>query len=181
VLRNLDGKISLVVDAGQAQVGIESTVVDLTGSRPRTLRPGMITERQILEALGFDATINLPEQPSGAPSALRSPGMLAKHYAPQAKILVWTWNSEAELGRKLLGLNLPPGHVHLVCHEQVPQNLSLGRISVIPFDAEAYARALYAEWHTSDELGAKVIIVEALPDSADWEGIRDRLKRASAE
>jgi L-threonylcarbamoyladenylate synthase len=53
-------------------------------------------------------------------------------------------------------------------------------VAIIPADPEAYARALYAELHRCDELGAAIILVEALPPGVEWQGIQDRLERASA-
>ncbi|MGV3774967.1 MAG: L-threonylcarbamoyladenylate synthase [Verrucomicrobiales bacterium] len=181
VVRGLGGKIPLIVDAGQAQVGIESTVIDISSDVPRVLRPGMITEEQILRTLGIKSLgDHSPLSQLHVDQTLRSPGMLEKHYAPRAKIMVWQWESETDLKQKLFTLPVPPTAIHLICHDKIPQNLALGRISVIPHDAEAYARALYGEWHTSDELGARLILVEELPHTAEWEGIRDRIKRASS-
>jgi L-threonylcarbamoyladenylate synthase len=179
VMRSLGGKIPLIVDAGQSQVGIESTVVDLSGPVPRVLRPGMITEEQIFGALDLKVGGKLNERPKEA-KILRSPGMLEKHYAPKAKIIVWRWGSEAQLKTKLESLSIYPQNIHLICYDKIPQNLTLGRISVIPFDAEAYARALYGEWHISDSEEAEVIIIEEPPPTSEWAGILDRIKRASS-
>ena len=53
-------------------------------------------------------------------------------------------------------------------------------MSVIPHDAEAFARAIYAEFHCCDEAGAELIVVEKLPDAPEWRGVADRLQRAAA-
>jgi L-threonylcarbamoyladenylate synthase len=55
------------------------------------------------------------------------------------------------------------------------------RISVIPHDPEAFARAIYAELHQCDEAGAELIVLEAVPETTEWNGVRDRLNRAAAE
>src|SRR5205807_9379497 len=77
VLKSLGDKIPLIVDGGQSQVGIESTVLDLSVSPPRVLRPGMIHEESLLAVTGELAT-------GAGPSAqiLKSPGQLPMHYAP---------------------------------------------------------------------------------------------------
>ena len=69
----------------------------------------------------------------------------------------------------------------MVAYEKIPETNPYGRVAIIPHDEDAYARAIYAELHRSDELGAELIIVESLPSDPAWEGIRDRLTRASAE
>lgn len=176
VLASLEGRIPLVVDAGACGVGIESTVVDLAGEGWRVLRPGMISGGQIEELLGTP-----PRAADAAGAALRSPGLLRRHYSPRARLHVTTWGSARELEEKAAGLGVPFERIHLLVYEQVPSENQFGRVAVIPRDPEAYARALYAELHRADEEGASVILVEAPPDSGAWEGIHDRLMRASAQ
>ena len=175
VRKNLGGKIKLIVDGGQSQVGIESTVIDLTVNPPRVLRPGMIHEESLMGAIG-----NIEHRTSNAEHrTLRSPGLLAKHYSPKARLLVLNWVSDADLREQLETRNQKPGTCHLISHTHVPATFGADRVSVIPHDAEAFARAIYAELHRCDEAGAELIVVEALPDSPEWGGIADRLRRAA--
>ncbi len=81
----------LIVDGGQSQVGIESTVLDLTVSPPRILRPGMI-HAESLAAVGGE--IQNSKSVQSPETALRSPGLLAKHYSPKAKLMVLAWRDE---------------------------------------------------------------------------------------
>jgi L-threonylcarbamoyladenylate synthase len=111
---------------------------------------------------------------------LKSPGQLRKHYAPKAKLMILKWRDEADLNSQLSTLPAQPTHLHVLAHTHIPSQAVFGRVSVIPHDAEAFARALYAELHQCDELGAELIIVEAPPDTGEWRAIADRLKRASA-
>ena len=67
-----------------------------------------------------------------------------------------------------------------IAHTNIPAGFGTENVSVIPHDAEAFARALYAELHRCDAAGAELIIVEAPPDSPEWSGIADRLRRAAA-
>jgi L-threonylcarbamoyladenylate synthase len=67
-----------------------------------------------------------------------------------------------------------------VVHTKIPGGFVEANVSVIPHDAEAYARALYGELHRCDAAGAKLIVVEAPPDLPEWSGIADRLRRAAA-
>src|SRR5208283_1570008 len=98
VRAQLGGKIPLIVDGGRSQVGIESTVLDLTVSPPRILRPGMIHAESlaaVAENIQYSA-FNIQH------STLRSPGLLAKHYSPKAKLLVLNWQTDAELQAQLV-------------------------------------------------------------------------------
>jgi len=178
VRAQLDGKIPLVVDGGQSQVGIESTVLDLTAGPPQILRPGMI-HLASLRAVAGDVR-GLPEKNPSSAAALRSPGLLAKHYAPKAKLLVAHWQDEAELKWHIAQCKFPIAAVHIIAHTRIPTSLGAANVSVIPHDAEAFARALYAELHRCDAVGAQLIVVEAPPALPEWTGIADRLRRAAA-
>jgi L-threonylcarbamoyladenylate synthase len=176
VRKSLGDAVPLIVDGGAANVGIESTVVDLASEHPRILRPGMIHEESLSAALG-DKSI-LAGHVEGA--TLRSPGMLPKHYAPKAKLVVLRWNSAEELKLQITNYRLQTRKVSVVAHTNIPLQPDLQRVSVIPHDPEAFARALYAELHHCDEQGAELIVVEAPPDEPAWRGIADRLARAAA-
>jgi L-threonylcarbamoyladenylate synthase len=68
----------------------------------------------------------------------------------------------------------------VIAHTRIPSGAGFGRVSVIPHDAPAFARAMYAELHECDAAGAELIVVEALPDAPEWRAISDRLRRAGA-
>jgi len=173
VRKQLDGRIPLIADGGQSQVGIESTVVDVTTKPARVLRPGMIHEEALLAVTGELAT-------GATAGVLRSPGLLRKHYSPRAKLMVLNWRDEAELRGALAALQLPPETTCIVAHSHLPAGRDWLRVSVVPHDAEAFARALYAELHHCDEAGAATIVVESLPNTLEWRAIADRLARAAA-
>jgi L-threonylcarbamoyladenylate synthase len=174
VLKTLDGRVGLVVDGGQCQVGIESTVVDLAAAPPRILRPGLVHGPALEAVLGF----SLGAGGSG-PGPVRSPGQMPRHYAPRAKLLIWTGETEEDLARRVRALGFEPGAVRVVAHTRIPNEAGWGGVSVIPHDPEAFARALYAELHRCDDEGAPLVIVEAVPAGPEWEGVADRLLRAS--
>ena len=175
VRKGLGDRISLIVDGGQAQVGIESTVLDVTGSLPRLLRPGMIHEQALLAV-----TAQLAVGSSSDASVLRSPGLLRKHYSPKAPLMVLSWKETAQLKTICAERGVQPAGVHVVAHTKIPCVEDFGRVSVIPHDAIAFARAIYAELHECDEAGAKLIIVESPPEAPEWRAIIDRLHRAAA-
>jgi L-threonylcarbamoyladenylate synthase len=175
VRQQLGGKIPLIVDGGQSQVGIESTVLDLTVSPPRILRPGMIHPESLVAVVE-----NIEHQTSDIDhQTLRSPGLLKKHYAPRAKLLLLSWRNDADLHSQLSTLNRQPSSCFVVAHTHIPSAEYFARVGVIPHDAGAFARAIYAELHRCDAAGAGVIVVEAPPASPEWSGIADRLQRAS--
>ncbi|MBX3746783.1 MAG: threonylcarbamoyl-AMP synthase [Verrucomicrobiae bacterium] len=174
VVASLGDRIPLVVDGGACQVGIESTVLDLGTVPPRILRPGTIHEESLAAVLGSVAMGG-----DGA-KVLRSPGQLPRHYAPQGRVGVLRWRDDADLARQMRERGWEPAGTHVLAHERVPSAGVAARVCVIPHDAEAFARALYAEWHGCDALGARWIVVEAVPEGAVWGGVADRLRRAEA-
>ena len=175
VRKSLGDKIRLIVDGGQAQVGLESTVLDITGWPPRLLRPGMIHEQALLAVTG-----ELVPGTNEGTEVLKSPGLLKKHYSPKAKLVVWSWRDEAELEVRSAKCEVRRPKIHVIAHTRIPAGAGFGRVSVIPHDAMAFARAIYAELHQCDEAGAELIVVEALPDTPEWRAIADRLRRAAA-
>jgi L-threonylcarbamoyladenylate synthase len=190
VLRDLGNKISLIVDGGQSHVGIESTVLDLSTSPPRLLRPGMVSDSALLAVTGHLASG--PQEPTGT---LKSPGQLQKHYSPQAKLVLLTWQDDSDLKSQISNLKFqlssphltsqisnlkfPLSKTHIIAHTSIPSASDFGRISVIPHDSPAFARAIYAELRQCDAAGAELIVVESLPESSEWRAIADRLKRAA--
>lgn len=177
----LRGRVPLLVDAGPANVGIESTVLDLTCDPPRVLRPGIISSRQIEGVLGVPILTRAGPADRVEPvSILKSPGLLARHYAPQARLMVTRWDSDAALLDLARSTGVPLSQIHVLAHEVIPRSNPFGRVAIFPHDPEAFARALYAELHRCDELGALLILVEQPPELPEWEGIRDRLGRAAA-
>jgi L-threonylcarbamoyladenylate synthase len=178
VRRNFDGQIPLIVDGGPAQVGIESTVIDLSSAPPVILRAGMIHKESLRAVLGEVAS-SVTRPAAEMNERLRSPGQLPQHYAPRARLIVLAWQDDADLRSQINILGVSPAACHVIAHGILPSAAGLGSVSVIPHDAEAYARAIYAELHRCDDLGAKVILVERVPDAPQWHAIADRLSRAS--
>ena len=175
VRRQLEGRIPLIVDGAQSQVGIESTVLDLSVRPPRILRPGMIHAGSLAAVCG---PLGNTSEPGGA--TLRSPGLLEKHYSPRGKLLVLNWKSGTELQSQLASRRLSSAACFVIAHTHIPDGFAAEKVSVIPHDAEAFARALYGELHRCDAAGAALIVVEAPPESPQWSGVADRLRRAAA-
>jgi L-threonylcarbamoyladenylate synthase len=106
--------------------------------------------------------------------------MLQKHYSPKARLQVCEWADTQGLLARLAALKADLPSTHIISHTCIPLTTELANVSVIPHDAEAFARALYVELHRCDEEGASLIVVEAVPPTAEWQGIADRLQRAAA-
>ena len=169
----LDGRVPLIVDGGMAKVGIESTVVELSEATVRVLRPGMISATAI-RAVVPDYSV----EGDSDEGILKSPGQLARHYAPNARLLLLNWKDEEDLENQISYSRTPHDRVHVIAHTNIVPGTRFGRVSVLPREAQAYARVLYSELHRCDEEGAELICVEAPPDEPEWVAINDRLTRA---
>jgi L-threonylcarbamoyladenylate synthase len=170
VKREFGKEVECVLDGGEADVGIESTIVDLSGAAPRLLRPGWITAGAIEDALG---------RKLGAPDAHapRAPGTLAAHYAPRTPLML----AEGDLLIEIVASLTRQGKrvAALSCSAAQPVNPALTWLAA-PREARAYAHALYANLRQLDEAGCDMLIVEKPPQTAEWAAINDRLTRAAA-
>lgn len=173
VAKSLGDRVDLILDAGPTGVGIESTVVDLTGPRPRILRPGPIGATELEALAGPLERRAIPREPG---SPLLSPGQLDRHYAPVAQLLLFDSASrDAVAGRLRTEADLGTVVGGLLLEGTVPGTHLLR----MPSDPAGYARALYAALHQLDDLGCGVVAVEMVPDEILWAGVRDRLLRAA--
>ncbi|HNQ89604.1 MAG TPA: L-threonylcarbamoyladenylate synthase [Verrucomicrobiota bacterium] len=173
---DLGPAVSLILDGGPCAVGIESTVLDLTGSAPAILRPGMITAEALGAVLGA-LPVSAAATPGTAP--LRSPGRLPRHYAPRTPLHLLAWRDKADLRRQLRARGLAPGRCHVIAHTRLPDPPGFAGVDAIPQGPEAFARALYAALHRADRLGAAALVVERPPATPAWHAIADRLERAA--
>lgn len=176
VEKGLGDRVEMILDAGPTGVGIESTVLDLTGPLPVLLRPGSIP----LDAL--EAVAGPVRQAESAPgpdgeAPRRSPGMLEKHYAPRAELVVFS-REEREAMRDAVDAAKGRGLVvgGLLLHAAPP---GIDQQVMMPATAAGYARELYAALHTLDGGGCDLIVVDEVPAGPEWAGIRDRLRRAA--
>jgi L-threonylcarbamoyladenylate synthase len=173
VLDGLEGRIDLLLDAGPTSGGIESTVVDLTRSPSRLLRPGLISLSELELTLGL---ITFPIAQTKEP--LRSPGLLKRHYAPRALLECLedsTWNHVQDY--------LKAGHrVGWLAFGQPPSPMP-ARLQCVqmPVDPASYGARLYSSLYLLDKSSVERILVDLPPDTPEWAAIRDRLRRASAQ
>ena len=153
-----------VIDGGRCEVGVESTIIDCTGDRPRILRPGGITAAQVEEVTRLSLETG--------ETAVRAPGTLASHYSPRAE--VWLASEESQLAE--LARSFPGAGFIALDSTVTPEGLQ--RLAS-PQDAQEYARNLYSALRSADELGLAAVI--ALPPTGvDIAlAVRDRLVRAA--
>lgn len=164
----------LVLDGGATPVGIESAIVDCTRGVPVLLRPGTLTREQIEQAGG--ERLRLPEEMAGA--APRASGTLESHYAPDAKVRLMDGRS-LQVALDLLGGDGDPDAIAV--YARTPLRTRAARLRRMPDDAVETARQLFAVLRDFDAAGVKLIWVETPPDTPEWEGVRDRLRRAAAD
>ena len=118
VLFDMDGRIAAILDGGPCEVGVESTIVDLTGPRPRLLRPGGVTPEELKELLGvLDVERAVLGQISND-AVVRAPGMKYKHYAPSAEVIIVAGSSEA--ASAYVHRHFQPGEATLCFEEELP-------------------------------------------------------------
>lgn len=163
-----------VLDGGACEVGIESTIVDVSRGAPVLLRPGMLTLAQLSQVCGTPVLAQSAHQPAAETPVPAAPGMLASHYAPRARVhLMQAHDIKTRL------LNKPPLRIALWL--RTPMALPPGLHSLpMPHDAAACAHQLFARLRELDAAGVEEIWVETPPGDALWDGVRDRLQRASA-
>jgi L-threonylcarbamoyladenylate synthase len=165
-----DSPLAYILDGGQSEVGIESTIVDLSRidtHGPVLLRPGRIGAEQIAAVLGV-----APAAPDAA--APRASGTLDAHYAPHTPVVQV---GPVELGQVLAKLAQAGKRIALMVRTQGGQQVAV--LHAMPQEANAYAHDLYAALRTMDHAGCDIIVVEALPATAEWQGVNDRLRRAA--
>lgn len=173
VVDSLGDRVDLILDGGPTAVGIESTVVDVTTDPPTLLRPGMLSSAAVAATLGV-----VPRVPGavGEEDARPSPGMLARHYAPEAQVRL-VRSGAAAMRDALREVAAPGVRVGAVTWSlEVPGGAATGLR--LPEDPAGYARELYAALHRLDG-AADILLVELPPEGAAWDAIHDRLRRAS--
>lgn len=156
--------VDLVLDGGASEVGIESTIVDLS-SGAVLLRPGRISREEIEKLL----QVKVRSADSSSP---RHSGGLERHYAPRTPaLLVAPHALDAEIAKRkaavaVLAFSRPDERVDYWIR--------------MPREPQAYARRLYAALRELDGAGCETILIETPPDTAEWTAVRDRLSRAAA-
>jgi L-threonylcarbamoyladenylate synthase len=186
VLADLDGRVDVVLDAGPTPVGLESTVVDLTGVAPRILRPGGTTSEALSAAL--DAVVEYAETvrtPRAGPMA--SPGLLERHYAPRAPLTVYEGDDRVRVLARIADdadRLVAAGHrVGLLLHDEdrlARPAIDIRRLGSVE-RLDVLAARLYAELRALDTPDLDAILVHGVTDARGLgAAVRDRLRRAAS-
>ena len=180
VIDDLDGRIDAIIEGGDCQVGIESTVVDMTGSIPAVLRPGIITREQLSAALG--KTVELDPALLAKPEIKwkdglletdedfkpKSPGMKYRHYAPKAEMIIYKGNREKAA---------------LAMAEEKLRRVENGqKVEVIMYDdaePEKAAREFFAKLRACDKAGVDVILAAALKEDGVGFAVMNRMFKSA--
>ena len=167
---DFDGKIGAIIDGGPCEIGIESTVIDMTGDVPMILRPGIMTQEDFEEKLGvpviLDPALNKkPEDPDFHPKA---PGMKYRHYAPKAPMIIFEGEEEAVL--------------EAIEREKDEHEMEGEDVVVITFgqdEAVEAARELFAKLREADKEKADLILAAALPQKGVGFSVMNRMLKSA--
>jgi L-threonylcarbamoyladenylate synthase len=172
------GSDLLILDGGDCEVGIESTIIDCTRGEPVLLRPGQITRAQIEAACGLAVRGKDAPQDVIGQAAPRASGTLESHYAPRAKVRLM---SAQDITAKLQALGPHANNLGLWSNERPSGSDGAGVLwRAQPQSAEQAAHDLFGVLRDLDARGVTQIWVQLPPDTPEWEGVRDRLQRAAA-
>lgn len=169
VEESLGEGVDLVLDGGPCRLGVESTIVDLTRDTPLLLRPGGVPVEAVEAILGAP----LPAD-SGPP---RAPGMLATHYAPQARVVAV---EAGDVGRLFAAMRPSVEACAVLCPTDIPVPEGLARLDAGPNDV-SYGQRLYTLLREADRRGIRHVIAVLPPATGIGTAVRDRLLKAAAD
>lgn len=179
VLDDHDGKIPAVVDGGPCAVGVESTIVDLTGDTPRLLRPGGISPEQLRQVLG-DLVIDEAVTAQLSPDAVvKAPGMKYRHYAPQEPVVIVS--GHREIAARYIRAHMTPEDRVLCFEEELPlydgcNPLAYGREE----EPDSLGAGLFAALRILDDPGIHQVYARCPTGEGVAFAVENRLKKAAA-
>ena len=179
VLHDHDGKIEAVVDGGPSRVGLESTIVDLTGDRPRLLRPGGVTPEQLVEVLGDLVVDKAVTAQIDKDAVVKAPGMKYRHYAPDCDVIIVSGSREKAAA--YIHAHFAAGDRVLCFEEEMPlyadcNPLAYGREAAV----ETLSAGLFAALRELDEIGAARVYARCPVGGGVAYAVQNRLKKAAA-
>ncbi len=182
---DLDGKIDMIIDGGNVGIGIESTIVDLTGEVPMILRPGYITKKMLEEVVGSvevdKAILDRQVDPNLVPKA---PGMKYKHYAPKGDLTIFEGNTQAvvrEINKRVDGALADGKTAGVIASSETKDAYKEGIIKIIGTRGKevTIAQGLYSILREFDDLGVDVIYSESFSSDDLGQAIMNRLLKAA--
>lgn len=185
VLDDLNGRVDVILDGGAAHIGLESTVIDLTGNTPTILRPGGVTLEQLREIIPNLGVKTRYLEAEG--EAATSPGELLKHYSPNANLLLYSGEREAVLERMINDAHNEIGQKKrvgiLALDEEVQHFEVLTGVEIVALgsreDLAGIGVSLFAKIREIDQHGVDLILIRAVEKDGIGAAIWDRLVRAA--
>lgn len=176
VYDDFQGKIPLILDGGECEGGIESTVCDVTGEAPVILRPGLIT-REMIERVCGVCEVYAPVLKAG--DRARSPGMMYKHYSPRCKTFLFKAN-EIDRARELVVKEASLAKVAVLCENRCLKEFENTGATLLDFgkNADEMAANLYRLLREAENLADTLIAVEPTEQGGVMDGVMNRLKKA---
>ena len=171
VLAEFGHSLPCVIDGGRCEIGLESTILDLSGGSPRVLRPGAITPAALNQILNTELATSTDNVP-------RVPGSLASHYAPETPLRLLP---RAELKAAALALLQRGQTVTVVSSQPAEIHQSACHWLMMPDNAAQYGQSLYALLRDIDKSACDYILIELPPAQMQWEAVSDRLTRAAGK
>jgi L-threonylcarbamoyladenylate synthase len=169
VIAEFGDALDCVIDGGSCKVGLESTILDLSGQYPRVLRPGAVMPDVLTRILGKSLA-------TGAGDGPRVPGCLASHYAPDTPLRLMEMAHIEAAAQSFLNL----GQSVAVLSMHAPAINQAGcRWLKMPVDPQEYGQVLYARLREVDTWGCRCVLVQLPPAIMEWAAVRDRLQRAA--
>ena len=179
VLDDHNGRLPLIVDGGACRVGVESTIVDLTDSRPRLLRPGGITPEQLLEVLGDLVVDKAVTAQISKDAVVKAPGMKYRHYAPQCPLVIVTGSSEAAAA--YIRRHYAPGNRVLCFQEELPLYAGCDPLAYgSEADTATLSAGLFAALRVLDDPAVTKVYARCPQGDGIAYAVQNRLKKAAA-
>ena len=179
VLHDHDGKIAAVVDGGPCRVGVESTIVDLTESRPRLLRPGGITPEELISVLGDLVVDKAVTAQIDKDAVVKAPGMKYRHYAPAAPVVIV--DGSREKAAAYIHRHVVPGDRVLCFEEELPLYEDCNPISYgKEADVNTLSAGLFAALRELDDPSVHQVYARCPVGGGVAYAVQNRLKKAAA-
>ena len=181
VIEDMDGRVEMIIDGGDTQIGLESTIIDLTGGKPEILRPGSVTEEMVKEAIGNVETQGAVPEDGAAPKA---PGMKYRHYAPRGELTI----VEGAAGRVISFIN---GQLELsgqsgkrtgvIATDETEESYRADSVKSVGkrADEARIARRIFRILREFDDEGIEVIYAESFENTGLGCAIMNRLLKAA--
>ena len=180
VFEDMQGKIPLILDGGDCTVGVESTVLSVTGDIPVILRPGKVTQQDIAAVAGDCKVADSVMRPLRENESAPSPGMKHRHYAPEGKMTIVQGRDEAQVVSLLKALYDENENACILCRENLMTAFDERRVFSLGNTPEDTARILFAALRDMDDMKVSRILCQGWDTGGVGLAVMNRMARAAA-